>query len=136
MNLGQLRRNPDTSYLFCIDQIVKKSENSPFYLYLDSLLMVSYVLQQFLVNILIVPPHYAKPHRGVSKDTISRWIRTVMQKAGVDITVFKPHTTRAASTSKDRSCNVSLPAVLKAASWSSDCVFNTFYNKPVQPQNL
>ena len=25
MNLGQLLRNPDTSYLFCIDQIVKQS---------------------------------------------------------------------------------------------------------------
>ena len=25
MNLGQLLRNPDASYLFCIDQIVKQS---------------------------------------------------------------------------------------------------------------
>ena len=60
----------------------------------------------------------------------------MMQKAGVDTTVFKQASTRAASTSGDRSCNVSLPAVLEATSWSSDCVFNTFYNKPVQPQNL
>ena len=44
-----------------------------------------------------------------------------MQKAGVDTTVFKPHSTRAASASKTRSCNVSLPAVMKAASWSGDC---------------
>ena len=56
-----------------------------------------------------------------------------MQKAGVDTTVFKPHSTRAASASKTRSCNVSLPAVMKAASWSGDCVFNTFCKKPVQP---
>lgn len=46
------------------------------------------------------------------------------------------HSTRAASTGKARSCNVSMPAVMKAASWSSDCVFKTFYNKPVQTQNL
>ena len=39
------------------------------------------------------------------------------QKAGVDTTVFKPHSTRVASKSKARSCNVSLPAVMKAASW-------------------
>ena len=69
---------------------------------------------------------YANPHHGVSRDTISRWIRTVMQKAGVDTTLFKPHSTRAASTSKARSCNVSMLAVMKAASWSSDWVFNTF----------
>ena len=48
-----------------------------------------------------------------------------MQKAGVDTTVFKPHSTRVASASKARSCNVQLPAVMKAASWSSDCFFNT-----------
>ena len=53
-----------------------------------------------------------------------------MQKAGVDTTVFKPHSTRVASTSKARSCNVQLPAVMKAASWSS------VYNNPVQSQNL
>ena len=59
-----------------------------------------------------------------------------MQKAGVDTTIFKPHSTRAASTSKARSCNVSLPVIMKAASWSSDCVLNTFYNKPVQSPNV
>ena len=53
-----------------------------------------------------------------------------MQKAGVDTTVFKPHSTRVASTSKVRSYNVQLPAVMKAASWSS------VYNNPVQSQNL
>lgn len=53
-----------------------------------------------------------------------------MQKAGVDTTVFKPPSTRVAFTSKARSCNVQLPAVMKAASWSS------FYNNPVQSQNL
>ena len=63
-------------------------------------------------------------------DTISRWIRTVMHKAMVS----KPHSTQTASTNKAGSCNVSLPAVMKAASWSSDCVFNTFYDKPVQSQ--
>ena len=63
MNLGQVRRNPDTSYVFCINQLVKQSalaEHSPFYLYLDSLLIIRYVLQQFLVNILFVPPHYGE----------------------------------------------------------------------------
>ena len=59
-----------------------------------------------------------------------------MQKAGVDTTVFKPHSIRAASTSKACSCNALLPAVMKAASWSSDCVFNILYSKAVQPQHL
>ena len=36
---------------------------------------------------------YAKPHHGVSKATISRWIGTVMQKAGIDTTLLKLHST-------------------------------------------
>ena len=43
---------------------------------------------------------YVKPHKAVSKDTISRWIRTVMMNAGLDVTTFKPHSTRSAATSK------------------------------------
>ena len=41
---------------------------------------------------------------------------------------IKPHSTRAASTSK---ANVPLASIIKAASWKSDCVFQKFYNKPI-----
>ena len=37
------------------------------------------------------------PHNGVSRDTISRWVRTVMQNAGLDTSIFSPHSVRAAS---------------------------------------
>ena len=150
MNLGQVRRNPKTSHIFCIDQIVKQSTPSreqPILLrprvVADSMLCVATVLDQHIDRTSSLQGEeqqlfgsYAQPHHGVSKDTISRWIKTVTQQDGVDTTVFKPHSTRAASTSKAHSCNVSLPAVMKATSWTSDCVFNIFYNKPVQPQNL
>ena len=146
MNLGQVRRNPKTSHIFCIDQIVKQSTPSreqPILLrprvVADSMLCVATVLDQHIDRTSSLQGEeqqlfgsYAQPHHGVSKDTISRWIKTVTQQDGVDTTVFKPHSTRAASTSKAHGCNVSLPAVMKAASWTSDCVFN----KPVQPQNL
>ena len=146
MNLGQVRRNPKTSHIFCIDQIVKQSTPSreqPILLrprvVADSMLCVAKVLDQHIDRTSSLQGEeqqlfgsYAQPHHGVSKDTISRWIKTVTQQDGVDTTVFKPHSTRAASTSKAHGCNVSLPAVMKAASWTSDCVFN----KPVQPQNL
>ena len=146
MNLGQVHRNPKTSHIFCIDQIVKQSTPSreqPILLrprvVADSMLCVATVLDQHIDRTSSLQGEeqqvfgsYAQPHHGVSKDTISRWIKTVTQQDGVDTTVFKPHSTRAASTSKAHGCNVSLPAVMKAASWTSDCVFN----KPVQPQNL
>ncbi len=40
------------------------------------------------------------PVRAASRDTIRRWIRDVMSNAGIDMNIFTPHSTRAASTSK------------------------------------
>lgn len=54
-----------------------------------------------------------------------------MQQAGVDERLFKPHSTRAASTSKAYCANVPLASIIKAGSWKSDCVFQKFYNKPI-----
>ena len=75
---------------------------------------------------------HAKPHHRASRDTISRWIRSVMAEAGIDVTTFKPHSTRAAAASKAK--NVSLPVkeILDTAGWSSDRTFDRFYNKPFQ----
>ena len=77
MNLGQARKNPDSSYIYCIDQLVKQSalaENSPFCLYLDSLQIASYVLQQFLMNTLIVPPHYGERGSNCSLVMLSHFM--------------------------------------------------------------
>ena len=73
---------------------------------------------------------FVKPHQAVSRDTISRWIKNVMIKSGIDVGVFKPHSTRAASTSKANACQVPIDLILKAASWKGDCTFRKFYNKP------
>ena len=74
---------------------------------------------------------YIRPHKWVSKDTIARWVKIVMQQAGVDERLFKPHSTRAASTSKAYCANVPLASIIKAGSWKSDCVFQKLYNKPI-----
>ena len=58
-----------------------------------------------------------------------------MQVAGLDTSIFKPHSTRAASTSKTNSCQVPIHSVVKLASWSIDRVFHNFYIKPVGNSN-
>lgn len=40
-----------------------------------------------------------KPHKHVSRDTISRWTKSVLEKADTDITKFSTHSTCTASTS-------------------------------------
>ena len=68
----------------------------------------------------------------MSRDTISRWIKTVMIQFGIDVKVFTPYSTRTASTSKANSCQVPLDIILQAASWKGDCTFGKFYNKLIE----
>ena len=138
------------SYVFHIDRLVKQSApgrdqpvlNIPRFSS-ESQLCVATVLEEYVNRTSSLGGKeqqlfisFARPHHGVSKDTISRWIRSVLQEDGIDTTVFKPHSTRAASTSKANSRNFPLVTVMKAASWSTNCVFNRFYYKPVEPSDL
>ena len=150
MNLSQMHRDLNMSYVFHIDRLVKQSApgrdqpvlNIPRFSS-ESQLCVATVLEEYVNRTSSLGGKeqqlfisFARPHHGVSKDTISRWIRSVLQEDGIDTTVFKPHSTRAASTSKANSRNVPLVTVMKAASWSTNCVFNRFYYKPVEPSDL
>ena len=79
--------------------------------------------QQLLIS-------YVKPHSAVSKDTISRWCRTILQAAGIDVSKFKGHSTRAASSSHLAGCNFNIREIISSAGWSSERTFQRFYNKP------
>jgi site-specific recombinase XerD len=72
---------------------------------------------------------YRKPHVRVTKDTVSRWIKTAMAKAGIDVQTFKPHSTRSASTSKAMSKDVPINIILSTAGWSNAGTFQKFYHK-------
>lgn len=72
-----------------------------------------------------------KPHSRASKDTISRWIKTVMKGAGIDTNVFKPHSCRAASTSAAARKDVDIETIMKTAGWTNAVTFANFYNKPL-----
>lgn len=71
------------------------------------------------------------PHGPVCRSTISRWIKTVLSQAGIDVSVFGAHSTRAAATSAASSRGVPIPQIMKAAGWSRDSTFFRFYNRHV-----
>ena len=73
------------------------------------------------------------PFKSVSRDTISRWIKTVLKLAGVDVTKFSPHSTRSASTTAMYSRGVSMDCILQAAGWSNVSTFSKFYLKTIKP---
>ena len=79
---------------------------------------------------------YLKPHKPVTASTIGRWVKFVMNEAGINTNIFKPHSTRAASTSAALKANVNLAHILKTAGWSNASTFAKFYNKPVLEDSL
>ncbi|WAR14518.1 LOW QUALITY PROTEIN: hypothetical protein MAR_004623, partial [Mya arenaria] len=70
------------------------------------------------------------PHKGVSTETISRWLKSVLTSAGIDTKQFKKgHSVRSAATSAAFGTGTSIQTIMNAAGWSSECTFNKFYNK-------
>jgi hypothetical protein len=74
---------------------------------------------------------YQKPYKAVTRQTISRWVKTTMTNAGIDTTRFHPHSTRAASTSKANTRAVPIDIIMSTAGWQSAKTFQKFYNKPI-----
>ena len=72
-----------------------------------------------------------KPHQAVSKDTVARWIKQTMNKAGIG-NMFKPHSIRAACTSKAKKGGVPLQVIVKTPSWANAKMFSKHYDKPVK----
>lgn len=74
---------------------------------------------------------FCKPHKAVSSCTIARWLKTVLQQASIDTSIYKAHSFRAAVTSAALLKGASLSDILKLADWSAESTFNRFYNKPI-----
>lgn len=76
---------------------------------------------------------FKKPFHNASSQSISRWIRKVMSESGIDTSIFTPHSTRHASTSKAYSKGISCDIIRSAAGWSNNSKsFAMFYNRPIR----
>ena len=65
------------------------------------------------------------------KDTIARWIKQVLEAAGIEIKKYSAHSSRAASTSSCKAKGLNLAAIMKSAGWSNLSTVARFYDKPV-----
>ena len=72
-----------------------------------------------------------KPYKPVSRDTVSRWVKSLLQAAGIDTTEFGAGSTRSAASSKASSEGVPLDQILEAAGWSQETTFTRWYNKSI-----
>ncbi len=93
--------------------------------------LVAYILRTRKVRkhsslFLISKPPYT-PATGA---TLSRWIRCILQDAGINSVLYKAHSTRSAAASKARKF-VPLDKVLAAADWKGATVFEKYYCRTV-----
>jgi len=73
-----------------------------------------------------------KPHKPVSAQTVSRWIRKGLEECGVQTEYYSAHSTRHASTSAVAKNGGYIDLIKRAAGWSSESrVFAKFYNRPI-----
>lgn len=69
---------------------------------------------------------YSTPHKAVSPDSLSRWIKTTLVLAGVDTSKYSAHSERSASTSAAKRNSVSIAITMKSAGWSQESTFASF----------
>ena len=62
---------------------------------------------------------------------ISRWCKSLLNSAGIDIEEFGCHSTRAASTSFAALKAGDISNIIESVGWSNVQTFQTFYNKPI-----
>ena len=73
-----------------------------------------------------------KPHKAVSSSTVARWLKSLLEASGVDVSIFSAHSVRGASSSAAASVGISTSDILKAAGWSSESTFQRFYYRSTE----
>jgi site-specific recombinase XerD len=48
---------------------------------------------------------YVKPYGAVTRSTISRWLKSLMSSAGIDISKYSAHNIRSSAASKAKVCS-------------------------------
>ena len=72
---------------------------------------------------------YVAPHKAVSSETISRWLKNTLSDAGIDTTKYSAHSTRAAAASK-AATKLDISNIMASVGWKSSKTFEKFYHKP------
>ena len=78
---------------------------------------------------------FAKPWLDgdpTSKESLARWVKEVMENSGIDIEIFKSHSTRVASNCAAYKLGMPLWEVLKRGKWSNAGTFFTYYFRKIE----
>ena len=74
-----------------------------------------------------------KPHKPVSKSTISRWVKEVLKLSGSAVTYYQAHSTRSAASSKAKAECLRIEDILQKGNWSKESTWQTHYHREITP---
>ena len=137
--------HPNQQYVFQINKLLKTSRPGKHFSLLtlqaypaDEQLCIFKTIQVYLAktkplrgNHTQLLISYQQPHKPVTTYTIARWLKTVLDKAGIDTNIFHAHSTRAASNSAAKTAKLSVNTIMTAAGWTNAFIFSEFCDKPV-----
>ena len=83
-------------------------------------------------NLLTTP---IKPHKKVAVSAVSRWLKCILQLSDINMDIFKAHSTRSVSTSKEFLKAAFIKEIMKTACWSNESTFQTCFNRKVVEAN-
>ena len=123
---------------------MKERKMATFYVFYsfkeDSSLCVAAVLNEYLKRLekwrtsdecqLLLS--FVQPRKPVVSSNISGLIKKVLTISGVDVGVFKGHSTPSASTSKAALSGLSVPDILERGCWSNSSTWQKFYNRQIE----
>jgi len=122
-------RPGSTQPLLVLPRLLEEQEVCPvtsilFYINLTKTLRPETVAQLFI--------SCSKPHKAVCSQTLSRWVKTVLERSGIDINKYKSHSVRHSATSAAKRNGITLDSIRSHAGWSSRSnVFSRFYDRPL-----
>ena len=74
--------------------------------------------------------------KPVTKQTLARWLKTVLALAGIDTKFFKAHSYRGAGLSKAYQKGATINQIVEAGKWSNSNTFLRYYNAPCQEADI
>ena len=75
-----------------------------------------------------------KPYRTSSKETISRWCKSIIQESSISINSHTSHSSRAAASSYAKFHGALLSTIIERAGWKSEGTFAKFYEKQIKEE--
>jgi hypothetical protein len=76
-----------------------------------------------------------KPFGPVSRETISRWLKTVMSLSGIYPKSYSSHIIRSAVVNMAYQNAIPVEKILQRAGWTNARTFAKYYKKPIDMEN-